>query len=181
MTGRMLNEGLGKIQFVLMFIGFNLAFLRYQLGLAGMPRRIADYASGAGWNDLNIAATVGGFLIATSMVRCSGTCSSRCAAESPQATTRGSNTLEWATSCAATATTSTVCPRSGPSGRCSTSATDRRTGRSRPEVGERADAMAIDDHALTTTEHSPVAGLAHDARGGIGNVVLGTCCSSPRR
>ena len=33
--------------------------------------------------------------------------------------------------------------------------------------------MAIDDHALTTTEHSPVAGLAHDARGGISNVVLG--------
>ena len=33
--------------------------------------------------------------------------------------------------------------------------------------------MAIDDHALTTTEHSPVAGLAHDPRGGISNVVLG--------
>ena len=33
--------------------------------------------------------------------------------------------------------------------------------------------MAIDSHALTTTEHSPVAGLAHDARGGISNPVLG--------
>jgi cytochrome c oxidase subunit 3 len=34
--------------------------------------------------------------------------------------------------------------------------------------------MAADSHALTTTsEHSPVAGLAHDARGGISNVVLG--------
>jgi len=34
--------------------------------------------------------------------------------------------------------------------------------------------MGADSHALTTTsEHSPVAGLAHDARGGISNVVLG--------
>ncbi len=33
--------------------------------------------------------------------------------------------------------------------------------------------MATDSSALTTTEHSPVAGLAHDARGGISNVVLG--------
>ena len=46
MTGRMLNETLGKIQFVLMFIGFNLTFFpMHLLGLAGMPRRIADYAS----------------------------------------------------------------------------------------------------------------------------------------
>ena len=36
MTGRMLNESLGKIQFVLMFIGFNLTFFpMHQLGLAG--------------------------------------------------------------------------------------------------------------------------------------------------
>ncbi len=33
--------------------------------------------------------------------------------------------------------------------------------------------MATDSHALTTTEHSPVAGLAHDSRGGISNVILG--------
>ena len=33
--------------------------------------------------------------------------------------------------------------------------------------------MTADSHALTTTEHSPVAGLAHDARGGISNPVLG--------
>jgi cytochrome c oxidase subunit 3 len=33
--------------------------------------------------------------------------------------------------------------------------------------------MATDSQALTTTEHSPVAGLSHDARGGISNVVLG--------
>jgi cytochrome c oxidase subunit 1 len=69
MTGRMLSETLGKIQFVLMFIGFNLTFFpMHQLGLAGMPRRIADYASTTGWNELNLAATIGGFVIAFSML-----------------------------------------------------------------------------------------------------------------
>ncbi len=33
--------------------------------------------------------------------------------------------------------------------------------------------MTSDAHALTTSEHSPVAGLAHDARGGISNPILG--------
>ena len=33
--------------------------------------------------------------------------------------------------------------------------------------------MTSDSHALTTTEHSPVAGLAHDASGGISNPILG--------
>src|SRR6187431_2571573 len=69
MTGRMLNETIGKVQFVVMFIGFNLTFFpMHELGLAGMPRRIADYSSTAGWNDLNLLATIGGFTIAASMV-----------------------------------------------------------------------------------------------------------------
>jgi cytochrome c oxidase subunit I len=69
MTGRMMNETLGKVQFVLMFIGFNLTFFpMHELGLAGMPRRIADYSSVAGWNDLNLLATIGGFTIALSML-----------------------------------------------------------------------------------------------------------------
>ncbi|MER3418642.1 MAG: cytochrome c oxidase subunit I, partial [Chloroflexota bacterium] len=69
MTGRMLDETLGKIQFVLMFVGFNLTFFpMHQLGLAGMPRRIADYSANAGWSDLNLVATIGGFLIAASIL-----------------------------------------------------------------------------------------------------------------
>jgi cytochrome c oxidase subunit 1 len=69
MTGRMLNETLGKVQFVLMFVGFNMTFFpMHELGLSGMPRRIADYSSTAGWNDLNLLATVGGFVIAASMI-----------------------------------------------------------------------------------------------------------------
>ncbi len=49
MFGRKLSEGLGKIQFVIMFIGFNLTFFpMHILGLEGMPRRIANYAPGRG-------------------------------------------------------------------------------------------------------------------------------------
>ena len=33
--------------------------------------------------------------------------------------------------------------------------------------------MTADSHALTTAEHAPVAGLAHDSRGGISNPILG--------
>jgi len=100
MTGRMLGEGLGKVQFVLMFIGFNLTFFpMHALGLSGMPRRIADYASDAGWNELNLAATVGGFLIAASILPFLWNVfvslrSGKPAGDDPWE----GNTLEWATS-----------------------------------------------------------------------------------
>jgi cytochrome c oxidase subunit 1 len=67
--GRKLNEGLGKIHFALMFTGMNLAFFpMHLLGLDGMPRRIATYASGNGWEPLNMLSTAGAFLIAVSML-----------------------------------------------------------------------------------------------------------------
>ena len=105
MTGRMLNETVGKIQFVLMFIGFNLTFFpMHELGLAGMPRRIADYSSTAGWNDLNLLATIGGFTIAASMIPFLWNVfvslrSGKLAGDDPWE----ANTLEWATTLAATA------------------------------------------------------------------------------
>jgi cytochrome c oxidase subunit 1 len=69
MFGKKLSEGLGKIQFVIMLIGFNLTFFpMHILGLEGMPRRIANYAPEAGWSDLNLLATIGGFTIAASML-----------------------------------------------------------------------------------------------------------------
>jgi cytochrome c oxidase subunit 1 len=67
--GRRLNEKLGQAQFWLMFIGFNLTFFpMHLLGLDGMPRRIATYSNESGWEALNLASTVGAFLIATSMI-----------------------------------------------------------------------------------------------------------------
>jgi len=69
MTGKMLDDRLGKMHFWLMYIGLNLTFLpMHVLGLSGMPRRIADYSPTAGWNDLNLVATIGGFTIGASMI-----------------------------------------------------------------------------------------------------------------
>jgi cytochrome c oxidase subunit 1 len=69
MTGRRLNERLGKVHFALHFIGFNLAFFpQHFLGIAGMPRRIADYSPDAGWTMWNLMSTAGAFLIAISVL-----------------------------------------------------------------------------------------------------------------
>jgi cytochrome c oxidase subunit 1/cytochrome c oxidase subunit I+III len=64
-TGRLLDERLGRWSFWLMFIGFNLGFFPMHLmGLAGMPRRIYTYPSGLGWGEMNLLATIGAFLLA---------------------------------------------------------------------------------------------------------------------
>ncbi len=69
LTGWKMNETIGKIQFWLMFVGFNLTFFpMHILGLMGMPRRIYDYSPDRGWTALNQLATVGAFLIATSVL-----------------------------------------------------------------------------------------------------------------
>ena len=69
MTGRMLDERLGKIQFWIVFAGFNLTFFpMHQLGVDGMPRRVGDYTEAAGWTDLNVLATVGTAVIAAGIL-----------------------------------------------------------------------------------------------------------------
>ena len=65
MTGRMLNEKLGKVQFWLWIVGFNATFMvQHFLGLMGMPRRVYTYADNPGWAFLNAFATVGAVLMA---------------------------------------------------------------------------------------------------------------------
>ncbi|HEX2981775.1 MAG TPA: cytochrome c oxidase subunit I [Anaerolineaceae bacterium] len=67
-TGRMLNEGLGKLHFWLMFVGMNMVFFpMHILGILGMPRRVYTYGSGLGWDGWNLLMTVGAFIIATSV------------------------------------------------------------------------------------------------------------------
>ena len=69
LTGRMLNERLGKLHFWLLFIGFHTTFLvQHWLGVEGMPRRIADYRVIDGWTFLNQVSTVGAFLLGVSML-----------------------------------------------------------------------------------------------------------------
>ncbi len=64
MTGRMLNETLGKWSFWIMFIGFNLGFFPMHLaGLGGMPRRVYTYPAGLGLDGLNMTATIGSFIL----------------------------------------------------------------------------------------------------------------------
>lgn len=64
MTGRMLNERLGKWSFWVMFIGFNLGFFPMHItGLLGMPRRVYTYPAGLGLQGLNQLMTVGAMIL----------------------------------------------------------------------------------------------------------------------
>ena len=66
MSGRMLGEGLGKLHFWLMLIGFNITFFpQHQLGLDGMQRRIADYPEMFG--GLNLLSSIGAAITALSI------------------------------------------------------------------------------------------------------------------
>ncbi|MBA2532867.1 MAG: cytochrome c oxidase subunit I [Nocardioidaceae bacterium] len=67
LTGRMLDERLGKIHFWLLFIGFHTTFLvQHWLGVEGMPRRYADYFSTDGFTTLNQVSSIGSFLLGAS-------------------------------------------------------------------------------------------------------------------
>jgi len=68
-TGRLMNETLGKWSFWVMFGGFNLAFFpMHILGLLGMPRQIYTYGSGLGWSTPNLIITIGAFIFATGIL-----------------------------------------------------------------------------------------------------------------
>jgi len=69
MTGRMLNETLGKIHFWTLFLGFHTTFLiQHWLGIKGFPRRYADYLASDGFTWMNMVSTLGSTLLAISMI-----------------------------------------------------------------------------------------------------------------
>jgi cytochrome c oxidase subunit I+III len=68
-TGRLLNERLGRWNFWLFFIGFNVTFFpMHLLGLWGMPRRVYTYPAEMGWGDMNLMASIGAATIAVSVL-----------------------------------------------------------------------------------------------------------------
>jgi cytochrome c oxidase subunit I+III len=99
MTGRMLNETLGRWNFWLFFIGFNVTFFpMHILGLAGMPRRVYTYAQGLGWDPLNLLATAGAFVLLISLLLLIwNLIASFRAGASAGPNPWGAGTLEWAT------------------------------------------------------------------------------------
>ena len=100
MTGRLLDERLGTINFWLVLIGFNVTFFpMHLLGFQGMPRRVYTYPAELGWGTLNLVATAGavlllagGVVLIFNLVR--SYVSGAVAGDNPW----NADTLEWATS-----------------------------------------------------------------------------------
>jgi cytochrome c oxidase subunit I+III len=99
MTGRVLDERLGRWHFWLFFVGFNVTFLLMHVtGLEGMPRRTYTYLPELGWGALNMISTVGAFVMGAGVLVFLWNAwwswrAGPVAAPSPW----GGTTLEWAT------------------------------------------------------------------------------------
>ncbi|MFC4529476.1 cytochrome c oxidase subunit I [Sphaerisporangium dianthi] len=103
LTGRMLNDKLGKWHFWLLFVGFHTTFLvQHWLGAQGMPRRYADYAPTDGFQVANMISSVGAFILGASTlpflfnIWYSWRHAPRVTIDDPWGF---GNSLEWATSC----------------------------------------------------------------------------------
>ncbi len=100
LTGRMLDERLGRWAFALNFVGFNLAFFpQHALGLFGMPRRVWTYEAGLGWDGLNLASSVGSWVMGLGMLLFTVNLllAHRPGGARAPADPWGADTLEWAT------------------------------------------------------------------------------------
>ncbi len=63
-TGRLMDEKLGKVHFWLNFIAMNLTFFPMHFsGMLGMPRRIYRYDAGQGWDTFNMMSSIGAYLL----------------------------------------------------------------------------------------------------------------------
>jgi cytochrome c oxidase subunit I len=69
LTGRMLDERLGKWHFWTTFIGFHTTFLiQHWYGMQGAPRRYADYLPEDGITTMNQISTIGSLILGVSML-----------------------------------------------------------------------------------------------------------------
>jgi cytochrome c oxidase subunit 1 len=98
MSGRLLDERLGRWHFWFAFVSFNVAFFpMHILGLMGMPRRVYTYQTEMAWANLNLLVSAGAIAFALSFVLFLWNLVASCragarAGENPWA----SGTLEWA-------------------------------------------------------------------------------------
>ena len=68
-TGRLMDERLGKVNFWGTTIGFLLTFQpMFVLGILGMPRRVFTFQPDRGWNDLNYFSTIGAYILGFSIL-----------------------------------------------------------------------------------------------------------------
>ena len=99
-SGRMMSEGLGKVSFWMLFLGFQLAFFPMHFaGLMGMPRRVYTYPAGMGLELPNLLSSIGGSVVALSVLLfvinlVASVRGGRVAGPNPW----GGSSLEWATS-----------------------------------------------------------------------------------
>src|SRR5580704_14824676 len=98
-TGRMMSEEVGKLQFWLTIVGFNGTFFpMHFLGVWGMPRRIYTYAPGMGWDFWNAFETASAYLLfITFVIFADNVISSLLYGEKAVADPWDARTLEWAT------------------------------------------------------------------------------------
>ncbi len=103
LTGRMMNDRLGKVHFWTLSVGFHGTFLvHHWLGAEGMPRRYADYSDLDGFTTLNTISSIFAFVLGASTlpflynVYVSFRRGERAVGDDPWGF---GNSLEWATSC----------------------------------------------------------------------------------
>jgi cytochrome c oxidase subunit 1 len=98
-TGVRWREGLAKVSFWFVFVGFNLTFWpQFVLGERGMPRRVVDYPRGLGYETPNLVSTVGAFVIALGVLLFLVTILRSLRAREPAGDDPwGAYSLEWAT------------------------------------------------------------------------------------
>ena len=98
-TGRMMSDGLGKVSFWLVFLGFQLAFFPMHIsGLLGMPRRVYTYPAGMGLKIPNLLSSIGGGVVALGVLLfVTNLIVSLRAGITAEPNPWGAATLEWAT------------------------------------------------------------------------------------